>query len=138
MGLPEWASSREDGTGTRRTVCSVQKERDAVCFGDSRKLGDLVVGKHVPGRVGRPGGADGGDVRGDFEPLEVDSVFEFMGPDFLDRGLNGLEQGTIDTLVCVADVFRDERKQDLLPRAIRPRLPAGSPFPPRHYLRYRG
>ena len=117
MLVPERRGVGEDDAGEGRSVGIVNDERDAVLLRDGGKAGDFLVGKHVAGGIGRARGADRGDVRSDFEFLEIDAVFEFVRPGFFDERGDGAEQLAADALVGVADVFGHEREED---------FPAGS------------
>ena len=83
--VPERRGVGEDDAGKRRAVGIVDDQRDAVLFREGGQAGDLVVGEDVAGRIGRARGADRGDVRGDFEVVEIDAVFELVRPGFFDQ-----------------------------------------------------
>ena len=102
----------EYDAGEGHSIGIVDDKRDAVLAGDSGEAPYLAVGEDVAGRVGGAGDADGGDVGGDFEVVEIDAVFEFVIAGFHDAGRDGVEEVAIDALVGVADVFWDERQED--------------------------
>ena len=73
---------------------------------------DLFVGDDVAGGVRRAAQADGGGVGVDLEFVEIDFVFEAMVIVAIDAGKEGAKDLIIHSLVAVADVFWNERKND--------------------------
>lgn len=83
---PERGGVVENDPGEGVPVGVVDNERDVVPRGEVGEAAEFVVGNDVAAGVGRTGNAEGGDVGGEVQGVEVDVVFKACGPVRVMRG----------------------------------------------------